>query len=110
MSRLDERVTSSAGDDLEGVSLPPTLSTREVAELLNQSVSTVERYAADGLFPTLVRRGTGAPWRIITARLLIEHLGYSRDQVAAIVRFPLQGHRTSSDSALSVADVARRAR
>jgi len=110
MSRVDRRVTSSADHDLDCDSLPPTLSTREVAELLNQSVSTVERYAADGLFPTLVRRGTGAPWRIITARLLTDHLGYSRDQVAAIVRFPIRDRSPASNSPISIADTKEAAR
>ncbi|HVB01037.1 MAG TPA: hypothetical protein VNE42_07220 [Acidimicrobiales bacterium] len=71
-------------------SLPPTLSTTETATILNQSISTIERYAAAGILPTLARRGTGAPWRIITTRLLVEHLGFSEEQVMAIVRFPIR--------------------
>jgi hypothetical protein len=67
--------------------LAPTLSTREAAQILSQSIATIERYAAEGLLPTLTRRGSGAPWRIITVRLLSEHLGYSDEQVMRMVRF-----------------------
>lgn len=70
--------------------LPPTLSTKEAATILDQSISTIERYAAAGILPTLARRGTGAPWRIITTRLLMEHLGFSEEQVMTIVRFPVR--------------------
>jgi hypothetical protein len=99
----NEREPSVVSDSTVALDrLPPTLSTREAAAILGRSVATIERYAADGILPTLRRRGTGAPWRIVTVRLLVEHLGYSDEQVLSLVRFPLATNVAPTRSAFTL--------
>jgi hypothetical protein len=58
-----------------GAELPPVLTVRHATALLGVHENTVMKGCRNGQLPTLRRHNDNAPWKIITMRLLTEHLG-----------------------------------